>query len=288
MINSMTAFAREATDIDGHAVVIELRSVNHRYLDCHFKLPDSVRALEPALREQLSRQLARGKVDCMLRIQDNAASSSGLDINRPLLAAILAACAEIGEQLPGAAPPDPVALLAFPGVSRSASLPAKALEDAVLQLFRRAVAELQAVRAREGEQLARLVLERLAQVEQRLGDLRARMPALLERQQQRLRERIEALGVEIDSARLEQEIVYHAHRADVEEELDRLHTHVGEVRRVMEQGGTCGRRLDFLMQELNREANTLSSKAIAHDMTQTGVELKVLIEQMREQIQNIE
>lgn len=288
MINSMTAFARAATENHGHALVVELRSVNHRYLDCHFKLPDSLRGLESRLREMLAQRVARGKVDCLLRVQEIAAADTGLDINRPLLDALITACAEISTRLPAAAPPDPVALLGFPGVSRGAGTHIDALTAAVQQLFRQALDELQAAREREGAQLGRLLLERLEQVEQQVCSLRERMPELLERQQRRLRERIEALSVEVDEGRLEQEIVYHAHRADVEEELDRLDTHVAEVRRVLEQGGTCGRRLDFLMQELNREANTLSSKAIAHDMTQSGVELKVLIEQMREQIQNIE
>jgi uncharacterized protein (TIGR00255 family) len=236
----------------------------------------------------LGAQLARGKVDCMLRIQELHTAQHTLDINQPLLSALLDACADIRKRLPEAAPADPVALLGFPGVSRSDSAPAQGLQQQARQLFEQALAQMQGVRAREGAQLGTLLDERLQQVEQRVAELRTNMPELLARQQTRLRERVEALGVEVDSGRLEQEIVYLAHRADVEEELDRLDTHVQEVRRVLAQGGTCGRRLDFLMQELNREANTLSSKAIAHDMTQTAIELKVLIEQMREQIQNIE
>ena len=288
MIRSMTAFARESLAVGEAILTVELRSVNHRYLDCSFKLPDTLRALEPRLREKISATLARGKVDCMIRLQENPAQAGALTIDNAKLDALLAAARAVQDRLEATMPISPLDILQFPGVYSSHEEPEEQLQQQAQSLFSRALEAMQQSRHREGEKLAALVLDRLAQVDTEVQAVRKLLPALIQHQHDRITSRIADLGVEIDPGRLEQELVYLAQRADVDEELDRLEAHIGEVRRTLEQGGPCGRRLDFLMQELNREANTLSSKSQSAASTQNAVELKVLIEQMREQIQNIE
>jgi uncharacterized protein (TIGR00255 family) len=288
MINSMTAFARESSGGEQDALVVELRSVNHRYLDFHFKLPEELRALEPALRERLGRRLRRGKVDCMLRLGAGAAGGAALELDRARLQQVLAACGDIAQAAGTLAPPDPLAILQFPGVVRSSGTSEADLARRALATFEAALDALAGTRAREGKQLRALVTARLDAVADEVAALRARLPALRTQQRERLRQRVADLGAEADPQRLEQELVLLAQKSDVDEELDRLETHAREVRRVLGEGGPCGRRLDFLMQELNREANTLSAKASASSQTQGAIELKVLIEQMREQVQNIE
>ncbi len=288
MIQSMTAFARESVTTEQGILTVELRSVNHRYLDCSFKLPDALRALEPRLREKAGAALARGKLDCMLRLQAHPAKAGALQIDAARLDALLTATHIIKERLHNAAAISPLQVLQFPGICSSQEEPEEQLHKEALALFSKAVDNMQQSRQREGEALATLVLDRLAQVAAEVTAIRKVLPALIQHQRNRITTRIADLGVEIDQGRLEQELVYMAQKADVDEELDRLDTHIGEVRRTVQQGGPCGRRLDFLMQELNREANTLSSKSQSATTTQNAVELKVLIEQMREQIQNIE
>jgi uncharacterized protein (TIGR00255 family) len=288
MIRSMTAFARESIAVGQAILTVELRSVNHRYLDCSFKLPDTLRALEPRLRENIGAALARGKVDCMVRLQANPAQAGELSVDVARLDALLVAARMVQDRLESAAPVSPLQVLQFPGIYSSQEESEEQLQLRALSLFARALDGMQQSRRREGEKLAVLVLERLSQVETEVRNTREILPALIQHQRERITSRIADLGVEVDSGRLEQELVYLAQRADVDEELDRLEAHIGEVRRTLEKGGPCGRRLDFLMQELNREANTLSSKSQSAATTQNAVELKVLIEQMREQIQNIE
>jgi uncharacterized protein (TIGR00255 family) len=288
MIQSMTAFARESTTTRQGVLTVELRSVNHRYLDCSFKLPDILRPLEPRLREQAGNVLARGKLDCMIRLQAHPAQAGELQIDAARLNALLAASRMIQDRLEAPAPISPLEVLQFPGIYSAQEESEEQLQTESLSLFSRALQSMQQNRRREGEKLATLVLDRLALVASEVKATRAVLPVLMQQQRDRITARIADLGVEVDQGRLEQELVYMTQRADVDEELDRLEAHIGEVRLTLEKGGPCGRRLDFLMQELNREANTLSSKSQSAATTQNAVELKVLIEQMREQIQNIE
>lgn len=288
MICSMTAFARINRVFPWGSLIWELRSVNHRYQETAFKLPDSLRALEPELRERLRHGVSRGKLECALRLQRTVGEDGALSINAAKVSELARIADELTARLGPAAPLDVLALMQWPGVLEAARHDDTPLVAAALESFDQALAELLDTRRREGAELKRLVEQRLDAVAGIADAVRHQLPAILDAQRDRLRERIAALAVELDPQRLEQEIALLAQKADVDEELDRLDAHVTEVRRVLDAGGDCGRRLDFLMQELNREANTLSSKSIVSDTTQAAVELKVLIEQMREQIQNIE
>ncbi|WP_220463689.1 YicC/YloC family endoribonuclease [Sediminihaliea albiluteola] len=285
----MTAFARESMSTDMGTLTVEIRTVNHRYLDCNFKLPDSLRSLESGFREQASKALARGKLDCFVRLQSQGVTaSSALNIDSARLQQVLSAAQQIAELSPESQALNPLEVLAFPGVCTSPEDSEKALQQSATALFKQALDSLRENRAREGEKLEQMILERLEQVASELAQLRQQLPQLMEQQRQRVIKRIQDLEVDIDQGRLEQELVFMAQKADVDEELDRLDAHIAEVRHSLNKGGPCGRRLDFLMQEFNREANTLSSKSTAISTTQSAVELKVLIEQMREQVQNIE
>ncbi len=285
-LHSMTAFARESAT-GPIALALELRSVNHRYLDCHFKLPDHLRSLEPRFREALGKRFKRGKIDCQLRVLSEQRTSQ-LVIDPARLDAVLAGLATVTESAPDLAQPDALAVLGFPGVCDGAADDEDTVINHAITLFDAAVINLAEGRAREGAQLAELLHQRLSALAEEVSRVRQALPALRERQEERLRRRLEELEQPIDEGRMEQELVLHLQKSDVDEELDRLEAHVEEITRVLRKGGPCGRRLDFLMQELNREANTLSSKATASSTTQSAVELKVLIEQMREQVQNIE
>jgi uncharacterized protein (TIGR00255 family) len=284
----MTAFARESLVTDQGMLTVELRTVNHRYLDCTFKLPEALRQLEPRLRERATQKLARGKVDCLIRLQTNPDQGIALNLNHEQLDKLLETSAMIAQKLPQSRPLSPLEVLQFPGIYSSGGGSEEEVLNAAQALFGDAIDSLLDNRQREGEQLATLVLDRLAQVAHEVGATRAQMPELMKLQRERIIARIRDLNIEVDDNRLEQELVHIAHKADVAEELDRLDAHIVEVRRTLKKGGPCGRRLDFLMQELNREANTLSSKSLSSDTTRNAVELKVLIEQMREQVQNIE
>jgi uncharacterized protein (TIGR00255 family) len=288
MIYSMTAFARESANTDQGLLTIELRSVNHRYLDCTFKLPDSLRPLEHRLRDLAGAELVRGKLDCSMRLQGGTSQGGNLTVDTERLDRLVSAARLIGERIPDARAPTTLEVLQFPGVCIAPESSEDSLYQSTEALFRKAVANLRESRLREGEKLATLVLDRLEQVESAVEETRGLLPALVQRQRERITSRIAELDFEVDRNRLEQELVYLVQKMDVDEELDRLDAHIAEVRHTLNKGGACGRRLDFLMQELNREANTLSSKSIASSTTRNAVELKVLIEQMREQIQNIE
>ncbi|MEQ5803799.1 YicC/YloC family endoribonuclease [Halomonas sp. H10-9-1] len=287
MVHSMTAFARQEHAAPWGTLQLELRSVNQRYLEPHFRLPESLRDLEPAFRDALRARLARGKVEVSLRF-DAAGDNARLAVNGARLAELAQALAEVCQTVEATTPPDALALLDYPGVLESRGPDPETIKAEALALFERALDDLVAGRAREGEKLADLIRERLAGIEAQVGEVRRLMPQILERQRAQLLERLEAVISELDPQRLEAELTLLAHKADVDEELDRLATHVAEVERQLKQKGPVGRRLDFLMQELNREANTLSSKSVVASTTRCAVELKVLIEQMREQIQNIE
>jgi uncharacterized protein (TIGR00255 family) len=289
MICSMTAFARQSSEQEWGSLVWEIRSVNQRYLEPSFKLPEPLRRIENALREKIRTQLNRGKVDCSLHLHlQPGGSAATLNINRELLTQIIMAGEAVQNQLQQPASINPLQLLQWPGVMSEPQADNEMLCELALALFQSTVEQLIETREREGALLKAFIAQRLLTITDITAAIRQQLPIILETQRQKLRARIQELQVELDPDRLEQEIVILAQKADVDEELDRLDTHINEVQRVLTKGGACGRRLDFLMQELNREANTLSSKSIVSDTTQAAVELKVLIEQMREQIQNVE
>ncbi|MBS7662549.1 YicC family protein [Pseudomonas lalucatii] len=287
MIHSMTAFARAEQAGPNGTLSWELRSVNHRYLEPHLRLPEAFRDLEGAVREALRQGLSRGKVECTLRFaEDNAGKP--LQLDRERAAQLVAAAESVAALIQQPAPLNPLEVLAWPGVLVADAADPQALNKTALSLFNQALGELKNGRGREGAELAKLLNERLDGILAEVAALRELVPQMLEAQRQKVLERCAEMQVELDPQRLEQELVLLAQKSDVAEELDRLATHVGEVRRVLKAGGAAGRRLDFLMQELNREANTLGSKAFDPRSTQAAVNLKVLIEQMREQVQNIE
>ena len=289
MPRSMTGFARREAKLPWGTLVWEIRSVNHRYLEPSFRLPEDFREIEPHLRDAMRKMLQRGKVEASLSVQWEQEGESEMGVNLTKVAQLTRATQQINGLLGNAAAPvNALDIFRWPGVLQRQELDREALHSAALELFDRAIEGLIEHRAREGAELQQLILNRLESVSQQVADVRARMPEILAAQREKLHTKLAALQVELDPERLEQEIVLLAHKADVDEELDRLDTHVLEVKRSLKQTDSLGRRLDFLMQELNREANTLSSKSIVSETTQAAVELKVLIEQMREQIQNIE
>ncbi|RTE64427.1 YicC family protein [Amphritea opalescens] len=287
MTRSMTAFARQEAQHEWGSLIWEVRSVNHRYLEPHLRLPDSLRDIEGPLREALRKKLSRGKVECTLRFVPEAQSQT-LTINETFARELLDAAQQMENLLQVSKPIDTMDLLRWPGVLKDTSLDMDAVKKAALTLFHTALDELIESRGREGVELAALIDQRLDTISDIVGDVRSKLPGILQAQRDNLKARLEEFKADLDQARVEQEMVILAQKADVDEEMDRLNTHVQEVKRVLKSKGPIGRRLDFLMQELNREANTLSSKSIVTDTTQSAVELKVLIEQMREQIQNIE
>ncbi len=288
MIRSMTAFARcEARDDWGHAL-FEIRSVNQRFLELSFRLPETFRHLEPKLRELAREKLARGKVEIQLRAELSSAQVPHVEINEGLAQALANAIERLKGLTGLSGAVDWTRFLQWPEMIEIASTDRDQLEAAVLSLFTQALAELVAAREREGAALVAHIEKRLAAIEEEIAKVRANIPEILNIQRERLIERFKNAQIELDETRLEQEMVIVAQRLDVDEEMDRLSTHVHEFRRVLQQGGTVGRRLDFLLQEMNREANTLGAKSINTVTTSAAVELKVLIEQIREQVQNIE
>lgn len=287
MIHSMTAFARQEHNGPYGTLTWEIRSVNHRYLEPHLRLPDSLRALEGPIRDRLRKGLSRGKVECSLRLVE-AEHDTPASLNLERARQLIAAAEQVATLISQPAALNPLEVLQLPGVLDRPEIDSQPLQADALQLFEQALEQLKDNRAREGGQLLRLIDERLDSIEQEASTLAAAIPGMLDAQRQKILTRCEEIALDIDPQRLEQELVMLAQRSDVAEELDRLHTHVREVRHALNSRDAVGRRLDFLMQELNREANTLGSKAIDVRTTQASVNIKVLIEQMREQIQNIE
>ena len=287
MIHSMTAFARREAETPWGTLTWELRSVNHRYLDLGMRLPEELRALEPRVRELMQARLKRGKVDTGLWFARAAATDAALDTGQVRRLQELAASAqrEAGAAL---APLRAIDVLRWPGVMQNAAIDVESLGGEALALLARALDDLSETRAREGARLQELLLARLAAMEKIVAGVRTVLPEMARFYRERLEARLKEVREGLDPARLEQEMVLFANRTDVAEELDRLNAHFAECRRVLAAGEQAGRRLDFLMQELNREANTLASKAADLRLTNASVELKVLIDQMREQIQNIE
>lgn len=288
MIRSMTAFARREQPGGGGRLVWELRSVNHRYLDIQVHLPEELRSLEWPLRERLGCRLGRGKVECTLRYRPDMGAANALQINWPYAEQVVASCLSLGRLLPQAASISPLDLLRLPGILREADFDLQPIAEAALDLLETTLGELLSMRAREGERLAAMLRERAAQIRELTGQVQGRRAIVIRATQERLLARIEGFKANAEPGRLEQELALIAQRLDVDEELQRLLSHIDEVERVLLQNEPVGRRLDFLMQELNREANTLASKSSDTETTQAAIAMKVLIDQMREQVQNIE
>ena len=288
MIKSMTAFARYQTTETFGTLIWELRSVNHRYLDIHLRLPDELRGLEGRYREILNASLSRGKLECCLRYQAEAAVEGGIEVNQDFAKSVVRACEQVNAMLHQSSGMNVVDILKWPGVVKESTQDMKPVAEASEALLKQALGELVSNREREGERLKDLIVQRCVAVAGIVMQVREQMPDIRDNHRQKILSRFDELKAEPDMDRLEQELVYLAQKMDVDEELDRLDAHVKELNDVLDRDEAVGRRLDFLMQELNREANTLGSKSADIRMTQASVELKVLIEQMREQIQNIE
>ena len=288
MIRSMTAFARAERDTEWGAATWELRSVNNRYLDVAPKLPEDLRRLEPEVRDRVRAQLHRGKVDCHLRVSYRSEAEAGFELDPELARHVVEAAREVGELMERPGPVNAIDILRWPGVIRPRSVALEKVAADVLQCLDAAIVDLNGARDREGEKIFAMLKQRMDAIQNLVDDARARVPDAPGAARSRLVERLSELAVEVDRERLEQEIAIIAQKADVAEELDRLEAHLGEVRRVLGNESPAGRRLDFLMQELNREANTLGAKSIDSGGVLAGVDLKVLVEQMREQIQNVE
>ncbi|KKA44677.1 MULTISPECIES: YicC/YloC family endoribonuclease [Salinivibrio] len=287
MIHSMTAYARQELKGDWGNAVWEIRSVNQRYLETYIRMPEQLRSLEPVVRERFRKRLARGKVECNLRFDTSQASQDKLTINEALAKQVIHAAKWVKETA-GEGNINPFQVLNWPGVMEAPEQDTDELHRALLAGLDDALDAFIAARASEGENMKALIEQRLDAISAEVIKVREKMPTVIEWQRERLTTRLEEAQVELDPARVEQEMVMLAQKVDVAEELDRLDSHVSEARKILKKGGACGRRLDFMMQEFNREANTLASKSISTEITASGVELKVLIEQMREQIQNIE
>ena len=266
----------------------EIRSYNHRYLEPGLRLPEELRAAEAAMRERLGRRLGRGKVECTCRYRPLATRAVPVDIDSDNLLRLLAACRTVSAELPAAAPLNPLDVLRWPGVLREDVIDTAPLVNAALDLLEQTLDDLVAAREREGGKIAELLLQRCDAMAGLVERARELLPAIRDGLRTRLEARLSELDTVADPGRLEQELVLQLQKIDVDEELDRLQGHLGEVRRVLERGEPVGRRLDFLMQELNREANTLGSKSVSAETSAISVEVKVLIEQMREQVQNVE
>ena len=289
MIASMTGFARRETSGEWGTLVCELRSVNHRFLEAGFRLPDELRAAEGELRARLTRQLRRGKVDCTLTYRRPQGAGSALEVDPVALERVLAVVHIVARTLrEPAAAVNALDVLRWPGVLREDGGSGEQLLAAAYAVFGATLEELVAARAREGARLRELLEQRCTALEALLVGVRARLPEVQARMRTRLNERLAELAASVDPERLEQELALLLQRLDVDEELERLAGHISEVRRVIGASEPAGRRLDFLMQELNREANTLSSKSQDLEATRSAVDMKVLIEQMREQVQNAE
>ncbi len=288
MVHSMTAFARKENRDEQAELIWEIRSVNHRYLEMFVRLPEELRTIEPLVRERINRRLGRGKIDCSLRFKPGAAAVAGVEVNERLASQVLTAADKVGALLHEAVPPSVMDVLRWPGVMTVAPQDLSPVQAQATRLLEEALDLLIETRRREGRSLARLIQQRCSAMRQQVDSAKQRIPTVLQGIRERLRTRLGELGDELDPGRIEQEMVLLTQRLDVDEELDRLYTHLDEVERVLEQQEPIGRRLDFLMQELNREVNTLTSKSNDAQMTTLAVEMKVLIEQMREQVQNIE
>jgi uncharacterized protein (TIGR00255 family) len=288
MIASMTGFARREISGAWGALVCELRSVNHRFLESGFRLPDEIRSAEGELRQRLAREVKRGKVDCSITHRRLQGSETALEVDPAALERLLGSVRDLTRTIPGNPTVNVLDVLRWPGVLKDERADSDELLKAVYTLFGGTLEDLVAARAREGERLRELIEQRCNGLDALVSHVRTRLPEVHARVRTRLDERLAELKAQVDQERLEQELAILLQRLDVDEELDRLTGHITEIRRVVAGTEPAGRRLDFLMQELNREANTLSSKSQDLETTRSAVDMKVIIEQMREQVQNIE
>ena len=288
MPRSMTGFARQEIQAPWGQLICEIRSVNHRYLEPTLRLSDSLRGMEPVLRDKLRQALGRGKVELVLAFKPDDSTGMSTDFNKEMAQALVAMAEKVNALMTNPAPINSLDILRWPGVMQGKDLDQNALENAATDLFNSTLKKMIENRSREGEELAILIEQRLQSIAEQVKVLRANLPELQTLQEEKLRTKLESLKVDVDQERLAQELVYLAQKSDVAEELDRLEAHITEVRLTLKQKEPIGRRLDFLMQELNREANTLGSKSTTASTTQSAVDIKVYIEQMREQVQNIE
>jgi TIGR00255 family protein len=287
MIYSMTAFASLEIKKDWGNAVWEIRSVNQRYLETFFRLPEQFRSLENTLRETLRQKLTRGKIECTLRIDNKKQAATELHINQELATQVLQSLQWLKQQA-GEGELNLTDVLRYPGVVEVPEQDVDLISQDLLVAFEQVVEEFIAMRQREGEKIHTLLTQRLEAINEEQQKVRSKMPEILQWQRERMLQRFEEVQLQPDPQRLEQELIMLAQRIDVAEELDRLQLHVKETQNILRKGGAVGRKLDFMMQELNRESNTLASKSINVDVTNSAIELKVLIEQMREQIQNLE
>jgi uncharacterized protein (TIGR00255 family) len=288
MVYSMTGFAAREAGIDGGTLLLELRAVNHRYLELHMRMDDALRRFEPAVREAIAARLARGKVECRISLATPASAAVKAELHPDVLEQLAHLSQAVLQQFPQSQPLSVADILRWPGVLATEQVSDDALSANLLALLDQALQDLADSRAREGEKLKALILERVARMEAQVAIVRPLLPALLQAYQDKLAARLREAMQAVDDERIRQELTLFAQKIDVDEELGRLTTHLQEVRRILGAGGAVGKRLDFLMQELNREANTLGSKSVSTETSQVSMELKVLIEQMREQIQNLE
>ena len=288
MVHSMTAFSRQQLEHEWGSLTWEIRSVNHRYLEPSIRLPENFRSLENPIRKQLRDKLYRGKIECLLRFRTVEANQIDWQLNLDLISQLTKANLEINSNIGGDYKLSSLDILKWPGVISDQPIDEEIFNKEAMGLFEKALDDLMVVREREGASLRDAILKRIASIQRIIDSIQAKMPSIILKQKENLLNKLEDIKAEFEPTRLEQEITLLAQKADVDEELDRLNSHLQEAKRVLDSGGQIGRRLDFLMQELNREANTLSSKSIVVETTKSAVELKVLIEQMREQIQNIE
>lgn len=288
MISSMTGFSRADKQIETGILVCEIRSINHRYLEMNLHLSDSLRSFEMLIREQIRHLIKRGKVECTIRYQMNVEDNTEININVSLAKALCQAGEEIASFLARPSAINPVYILQFPGVIEKNEMDTEVLQPALLSLLTTTLQELVNNRVREGKELVQMFLNRIESMRQELNKVRDQLPRLMVDINEKLQKRFTEAKLTLDSTRLEQEMVLYSHKIDIAEEIDRIEMHLNEVCRILSQGGNVGRRLDFLMQELNREANTLGSKSLDPTITHAAVEIKVLIEQIREQVQNVE
>ena len=288
MIRSMTGFARRERQGPWGTLVCELRTVNHRYLEISLRLPDDLKSLDNDVRQTITAALRRGKVDANLYLKSSTGSQQTIEIDAALLDQLVARVGDVRTRTADLAPPNALDLLRWPGVIRDAGIDTKPVLAAAIEVLKEALVELNDTRYREGQRIRELLLSRCTAMRAQVQNVKTRLPEISQRLRERIVERISQLGVTPDQERLEQELVLYAHKMDVDEEMDRLAAHLEEVTSVLDSSEPAGRRLDFLMQELNREANTLSSKSQDTETTRAAVDMKVFIEQMREQVQNVE
>ena len=288
MLCSMTGFARVENTCRQGNLCWEVRSVNHRYLDVNFRLPEEVRRLEPRLRNHLQGRLGRGKIDCVFRYRMTESQTAALELNTPLLDSLVQQIRNVNEKLPTSAPVTATDILAWPGMIQAVEDDRESFHAACFSLFEETIGQLVDMRAAEGRRIEKILQDKCAEVQSIVRDVRVRHPQALASIREKLQQRVEELLEGVDQARFEQELVYLAQKMDIMEELDRLDSHLEEMASIFECQEATGRRLDFLMQEFHREANTLAAKSADVETTQAAVDLKVLIEQMREQVQNVE